>query len=149
MIKADDWVGALLPLIKEGKSMKIRPTGVSMVPFITGTRDMVEIRDVNPVLKRGDIVLYRRDNAQYVLHRIYKVRGDEYYLLGDSQTWIEGPIKRDQIVAQCRYYYKKGKRKDNDSLPIRIKYTVWFWLRPFRWPLIRLNNLKRRILGKE
>ncbi len=149
MIKADDWVTALLPLLAEGKAVKIKPTGWSMVPFITGDRDMVEIKAADSNLKRGDIVLYRRSNGRYVLHRVYKVRGDEYYLLGDSQNWIEGPIKRDQIIAQSRYYYKKGKRKDNDSLSMRIKYTVWFWIRPFRWPLIRLNDLKRRILGKE
>ena len=149
MIKADDWVGAVLPLLKEGKSVKIRPTGGSMIPFITGDRDTVEIKDVNPVLKRGDIVLYRRDNGSYVLHRIYKVCGDEYYMLGDSQNFVEGPIKREQIVAQSRYYYKKGKRKDNESPDMKVKYTVWFMLRPFRQTLIRLNNFKRRIFGKE
>ena len=149
MIKADDWIAAVLPLIAEGKSVKIRPTGWSMVPFIVGERDQVEVKAFNPVLKRGDIVLYRRDNGQYVLHRIYKVRDEDFYMLGDSQNIIEGPVKREQIVAQSRYYYKKGKRKDNDSLSMRVKYTIWFWVRPFRNQLIRLNNIKRKLFRKE
>ena len=149
MIKADDWVGAVLPLLKEGKSVKIKPTGGSMMPFITGDRDMVEIKETNPFLKRGDIILYRRINGQYVLHRIFKVRGDEYYLLGDAQKDVEGPIKREQIVAQSRFYYKNGKRKDNDAFFMKIKYTLWFWLRPIRWPLIKINSFKRKLMGKE
>lgn len=149
MIKADDWVGAILPLLKEGKSVKIKPTGGSMVPFITGDRDMVEIKAVGPNLKRGDIVLYRRDNGQYILHRIFRVGSDGYYMLGDSQNWVEGPISPEQIVAQSEIYYKDGIRKDNSKVSMRIKYTVWFWLRPVRGILIKLNTFKRRLLGKE
>lgn len=149
MIKADDWVGAILPLLEDGKSVKIKPTGGSMVPFITGDRDMVEIKAVSPNLKRGDIVLYRRDNSKYVLHRIYDVKDDGYYMLGDSQRVIEGPIRAEQIVAQCRYYYKKGKSKDNDSWDMKLKYALWFRLRPVRGILIKLNSFKRRLLGKE
>jgi len=149
MIKTDDWMEAILPLLKEGKSVRIKPTGGSMIPFITGDRDMVEIKEVNSVLKRGDIVLYRRVNGRYILHRIYKVSGDEYYMLGDSQNYVEGPIRKEQIVAQSEIYYKDGVRKDNRKASMRIKYTVWFWLRPFRRALIGINSFKRRLMGKE
>ena len=149
MIKADDWVGAVLPLLKEGKSVKIKPSGGSMVPFITGDRDMVEIKAIDATLKRGDIVLYRRDNGQYILHRIYRVKGEEYYLLGDSQNAVEGPIRREQIVAMSEIYYKDGVRKDNTKTSMRIKYTIWFWLRPVRGILIKINTFKRRLMGKD
>ena len=148
MIKADDWMGAMLPLLKEGKSLKIKTEGGSMVPFIVGGRDTVEISAPKPGLKRGDIVLIRRDSGKYVLHRMYKVKSDGYYILGDGEDFVEGPFTGDQIIAQCRYYYKKGKRKDNEALDMKIKYTIWFWLKPFRLKLIKLNNLKRKLLGK-
>ncbi|MBO4679618.1 MAG: S24/S26 family peptidase [Lachnospiraceae bacterium] len=149
MIGTDEFWGTVLRLVNEGKITKIKPTGISMVPFIMGDRDLVEIKSAEPLLKRGDIVLFRRDNGHYVLHRIFKVRGDEYYLLGDSQKDVEGPIKREQIVAQSRFYYKNGKRKDNDAFFMKIKYTLWFWLRPIRWPLIKINSFKRKLMGKE
>ena len=149
MIKADDWMGAVLPLLNEGKSVKIKTEGGSMAPFITGGRDMVEIMAPGPSLKRGDIVLIRRSGGKYVLHRLYKIKEDGYYILGDGEDFVEGPFSSDQIVAKSRYYYKKGKRKDNDSLDMKIKYTIWFWLRPVRGILIRLNNVKRRVMGKE
>lgn len=45
-----------------------------------------------------------------MLHRIYKVDGDDYYFVGDNQVDIEGPIKRDQIFAIVYKVKEKGKR---------------------------------------
>ena len=149
MIKADDWVGAILPLLNEGKSIKIKTEGGSMVPFITGGRDTVELIAPGYSLKRGDIVLIRRDSGKYVLHRLYKIKEDGYYILGDGEDFVEGPFSLEQIVAKGRYYYKNWKRKNNDSLDMKIKYTIWFWLRPVRGILIKLNTFKRRLVGKE
>ena len=149
MIKADDWVGAILPLLNEGTSVKIKTEGGSMVPFITGGRDTVELIAPGSSLKRGDIVLIRRDSGKYVLHRLYKIKEDGYYILGDGEDFVEGPFSLEQIVAKSRFYYKNGKRKDNDSPDMKIKYTIWFWLRPVRGILIKLNTFKRRLFGKE
>ena len=79
MIRADDWVPTIIPYIEEGLTVKIVPQGFSMVPFITGGRDEVNLVKISDDLKRGDIVVYRRDSAIYVLHRIYKIKGDDYY----------------------------------------------------------------------
>ena len=149
MIKAEDWVGAILPLLKEGKSVKIKTDGGSMVPFLTGNNEPAEIEAPGTSLKRGDIVLIRRPSGKYVLHRLYKVKEEGYYILGDGEDFVEGPFSFEDIIGKCRYYYKNGKRKDNDSFDMKIKYTVWFWLRPFRLKLIKLNSYRRKLLGKE
>ena len=148
MIKADDWVPTILPFIQEGKIVRIVPHGFSMVPFMTGSRDEVNLVQIDGEIKRGDIVVYRRDNGVYVLHRIYKVRGNEYYLLGDAQTNIEGPLRREQIIAKVLSYYRKGKLITCQSKKEKFEYKLWFFLRPFRPMIIKLNNLKNKIKRK-
>ena len=44
-----------------------------------------------------------------VMHRIYNVKNEEYYLIGDAQTVIEGPIQREQIFAIIIKVKRKGK----------------------------------------
>ena len=42
------------------------------------------------------------------MHRIYNVKNEEYYLIGDAQTVIEGPIQREQIFAIIIKVKRKG-----------------------------------------
>ena len=48
--------------------------GDSMMPLIKQGRDLLVIEKTAGKLKKYDIPLYKRDNGQYVLHRILKVR---------------------------------------------------------------------------
>jgi len=131
---------SFIPLIEAGKTVRLIPKGGSMVPFITGDRDIIELHSIDGAVKKGDIILYRRNTGMLVLHRVYRVDGNDYYMLGDGQTQIEGPISRTQFVAKCDIYYKKGVRKDNNSKAMKIKYSIWFVLLPLRPYLIRANS---------
>ena len=67
----------LLPLMQErlaaGESVQFTPQGTSMRPTIYGGRDQVILSPLPPKLKKYDLPLYRRDNGQFVLHRIVEV----------------------------------------------------------------------------
>lgn len=149
MIRADDWIPTIIPFIEEGKTVKIMPQGFSMVPFITGGRDEVNLVQIKGELKRGDIVVYRRDNAIYVLHRVYKIKNGEYYMLGDAQTEVEGPLRREQMIAKVESYYRKGKLIVCQSRREKVEYTLWFAIRPLRPLVIKMNNLKNKILRRK
>ena len=60
-------------------------------------------------LRRGDVVLYRRENGMLVLHRIYKIGQDGLYLLGDHQTAIEGPVRREQVKGKMTGMVRDGR----------------------------------------
>ena len=49
--------------------------GCSMMPLLRQHRDLMIIEKPAGRLKKYDVPLYKRDNGQYVLHRILKVRG--------------------------------------------------------------------------
>ena len=59
--------------------------------------------------KRKDIVLYKRDNGQYVLHRIIKEKDNLYTIVGDNQHVKEYPIRLDQILGVVSEITRKDK----------------------------------------
>ena len=128
------------PLLKAGACIQIHPQGYSMYPFIDPRRDEVVLAGIEDgsALRRGDVVLYRRENGMLVLHRIYKIGQDGLYLLGDHQTAIEGPVRREQV---------KGRYMDVGNPGYRMLSVVWLWLRPARRaimvPAARLRRMVR------
>lgn len=142
------WMNSALSFLQKGMDVKIMPHGLSMLPFIMGDRDEIILSKITRELRRGDIVLFMRLNGQFVLHRVHHVAKEGLYFMGDSQSFLEGPVSYEKCLAIVEKYYKKGKLKDNSSLGMRVKYTLWFWLRPFRWWLIKANAWKNRVLRK-
>ncbi|MCF0173567.1 MAG: S24/S26 family peptidase, partial [Bacteroidales bacterium] len=66
-------------MLAEGLSVKLTPTGRSMLPFIVGGRDEVILTKPsadNP-LRKGQIALARLDGGKYVLHRILSLQKRE------------------------------------------------------------------------
>ena len=66
-------------LLADGQTIKIKPQGYSMYPLFVPGRDeaCIERTDFSS-LKRGDVILYRRDKSILVLHRIWKITGDSF-----------------------------------------------------------------------
>lgn len=75
-------LGEVNELLGEGKSVILMTKGSSMLPFIRGDKDSVELvrRDSVEV---GDIALVRLSNGAYVLHRVVGVSG-KITLKGDG-----------------------------------------------------------------
>lgn len=47
----------------------------------------------------GDIVLIQRLSGAFVLHRVIKIEEGSFYIVGDAQTKIEGPVFPSQLIA--------------------------------------------------
>lgn len=124
-------------------------TGVQHVPFIDPRRDEVVLAGIEEgsALRRGDVVLYRRENGMLVLHRIYKIGQDGLYLLGDHQTAIEGPVRREQVKGKMTGMVRDGRYMDVGNPGYRMLSVVWLWLRPARRvimvPAARLRRMVR------
>ncbi len=100
----------LLPLMEEviadGGTFRFYPRGISMQPLICQGRDSVELGRADDIAL-GDAVFYRRDNGQYVLHRIVDVRNGLYTMCGDHQGHaLEYGIRREQVLYKLVGYYK-------------------------------------------
>ena len=76
----------LLAVQMEKGEAPLRVTGSSMHPVLRDQKDTVYLQKPQKPLKTGDVILYRRDNGAYVLHRIVKCRGEGRYICsGDNQ----------------------------------------------------------------
>ena len=145
MIPTDKWMPIYLEGLKQGKDIIIGPFGFSMYPLLVGNRDTLILTRIDKDLKRGDICLYRRDDGIYVTHTIHHISKEGYYFLGESQKEIEGPLRRDQVLAVARGFVRNGHEFSCDSKIYQFFHEVWLLLRPFRIGLIRVYRFIRRV----
>lgn len=134
-------------LLRSGKSIRIHPQGYSMYPLFVPGRDEAVIAPAETgKLKRGDVVLYRREGSILVLHRIWKRRAEGFYMVGDNQSEVEGPLKEEQIKGILCQVVRRGKCFSVRNPFYRMLSSVWLRLRPFRPFLSRMvAGVKRKL----
>ena len=123
----------LYPLIAEGLSAggtyRFYPKGKSMLPLLKEGADSVVLSSVNS-LKVGDIVLYRRKDGTFVIHRIVKM-SNTLSMCGDNQFVIEKGVLTEQVLAKVTAIYKKDTLLSLDSFNYRF-YSFLLPLRRFK-----------------
>lgn len=121
---------SMLPLLKEGK-----------------TRVEVEARSQKP-LKKGDVVLYKKNDGTLVLHRIIKAENeDAVTVLGDHQFKNAEQVDKTQIIAVARGFFINGKYVDEKTRWYRVYSKVWvgsLTLRRCCLAFLRLTGIERR-----
>lgn len=146
IIPAIQWSKALLPILAQGHELRIPLMGGSMRPLLVGGRDEAIIASVQAKnLKRGDIALYVRQDGTHVLHRIHHIKNGSFFMLGDAQTDIEGPIHGHQILAMATSLVRKGKKIDCSQLSYRLLSGLWLLMRPLRPLLMQIIALRRKL----
>ena len=111
-------------------------TGNSMSPFLIHERDTVYLSRLCEPVRRGQILLYRRINGQYVLHRVYRAEKDSLTMVGDGQTMLEPGICRDQVLAVVRSVKRKGRMQTPGCFWWEFFEKVWIRMVPLR-PMVR------------
>ena len=139
----------LLPLIREqlaqGGNVRIAPNGTSMLPMLRQGVDTVVLSPVPERLQKYDIPFYRRDNGQFVLHRITAV-GETCTCIGDNQFHFETGVRREQMIAVVSSF-SRGGREVSVKHPIYRCYCLfWHYSRPLRRIWCAVTGRLRRIL---
>ena len=129
-----------------GESIRIIPRGYSMLPMLRPGVDAVELSTVPEKLRKYDLPLYRRDDGQFVLHRIVKV-GQTYTCIGDNQLCIERGLRRDQMLAVVTSFRRGKKEIPVTAWSYRLYCRLWHWSRPLRhvWRALRFRLRRIRI----
>lgn len=136
----------MLQLEKGGRA-RLTVTGWSMQPLLYNRRDVVELVPVSGKQKPGDIILYRRENGQYVLHRIIALSQEGYICSGDNQA-VREPVAHDQLLAVVDGFIRKGKSYTLNAPGYRLYATVWVKLFFLRKPYIAIRRRIGRLLSK-
>lgn len=132
-------------LLAEGRTIQIKPQGYSMYPLFVPGRDSAVIappeksgrQGANLRYRKGDVVLYRGEGQKLILHRICRLKKEKngsmaYYMAGDNQSRMEGPVYQEQIKGVLVAVIRNGKTFTVNNLIYRAVFTVWRWLRPAR-----------------
>lgn len=147
---------SLMPLIAakldQSGTVKIPARGNSMVPLFRHGRDQVSLQGVQGQdLRKYDMILYRRPNGGYVLHRIVGVRADGYVLRGDGQLIDEYPVSRDWVIARVNGFQRGQRSYTCTHWGYRAYCVLWVntvWVRRGLSKLIgALSRLKRCLIS--
>jgi len=133
-----------MPLIRErleaGESVRFSPHGTSMLPMLKDGRDQVVLSPLPDKLRKYDLPLYQRENGQYVLHRIVKVK-DDYTCIGDNQFSPEHGLRHEQMIGVVTSFIRKGKVYSMNCFWYKVYCRVWCAVRPFRRIYVKIRNL--------
>lgn len=122
------------------KELPLTVTGNSMSPFLIHGRDTVYLSRLTRPARRGDVLLYRRDNGGYVLHRVYAATSEEYTMVGDAQTELEPGIRPDQVIAIVTRVVRKDQELRPGSFWWDFFETKWLRMLPVRAPVHKLYS---------
>ncbi len=125
-------IGEVKKLLKTFPRVVLPVKGTSMLPFIIGSKESVELVRWEKDFQIGDIVLaWTKD--YYVIHRIIKIDGDDYTLMGDGNIIGTESCKRSDIVAKAEYVVDKHGNKHFLYTPRRCQASkLWNKLKPVR-----------------
>lgn len=145
-VKAAELFPVIEDIIKHENFVWITITGMSMYPFLRDGIDSVELSAASfDKMKKYDIILIKRDDGTYVLHRVLKKEKDCFYMIGDAQQWIEGPLRPDQIVAGVTAIKRKQKVISCENKLYKIAVSLWMLLIPIRHIVFRLYGKFRSL----
>lgn len=129
--------------LSKGNSFTYFTIGVSMRPLLKERKTHVMINPIDS-LKKYDIVLYVRDNHQYVLHRLLRIDNEYYYMRGDNTFKLER-IRKDQAIGVVSVIYRHNKYIDVKS---NSNYKVYIFFNLISYPIRFVIHLMKRIIRK-
>jgi hypothetical protein len=96
-----------------------------MQPMLTQRTEQLLIEKCTADPDVNDVVLFRRSNGQYVLHRIIGKRGEHYLIRGDNCYGAE-KVRPQQIIGILKGFYKDEKFIDCKT-DKRYRRYIAFW----------------------
>lgn len=123
--------------------------GVSMEPLLKMNRDLLVVERCNPSnnetrpVKLHDVVLFKRKNGQYVLHRVTEIKEDHYLITGDN-CMLPEKVFPEQILGVMTHFTRKGVNHSVTE-PGYLRYVkIWH----STYMLRRIYNLSTRAVRK-
>lgn len=122
-----------IAMVQEGRHVVLPVKGFSMLPFIIGDRESVELVSPQSPLKTGDVVLAWVDGTHYVVHRIISVDGEKVTLMGDGNpSGIEHCTTGD-VAAVAEYVVAPNGKRRYLYTDSRMRFArLWGRLLPVR-----------------
>lgn len=129
--------------------------GTSMYPILKEGRDLFTVvSKTSDRCKKYDVVLFRKSEKQYVLHRIIKICEDTYVTMGDNSINKEYGIRDEDIVGVMVSFNHNGKNYKVSDIRYIIYVHIWTKIHPiinfFKLIKSKISNIIKGIFdGKK
>ena len=119
-----------------------------MRPMLTQRTEQLLIEKLNADPKVNDVVLFKRRNGKYVLHRIIRKYDGKYLIRGDN-CYDREMVCFDQIIGILKGFYRGSRYIDCRSNKTYLCYVAfWRITYPVRFAFhIFLQFIRRVISG--
>ena len=120
--------------LNQHDTLTYRNVGVSMLPMLRQGRDLFTVKKkTEERCRKYDVVLFRKSPHVYLLHRVIKVRPDDYVMMGDNTITKEEGIKDRDILGVMTSFVHNGRQYRVNDLRYRLYIHLWVGLyRPAR-----------------
>ena len=131
-ITDDEIIRNAIQLVNEGMRVTFPVKGNSMLPFIIGSRESVDL--VKPDgLQPGHVVLAWVEGCRYVVHRIIRIDGDRVTLMGDGNIAGVEHCRLDEVAALAVNVVPPGGKHHPLYSAWRVRASrLWWRLLPVR-----------------
>lgn len=138
-VRNDLFFAGVQEVLRQGKSVRIRVRGSSMLPFLRHNDDALLAPPEGKRIRRGMVVVAQTDESGIVLHRIRRIdRNGRITLLGDGNTRIFEHTDRSRIIAVVTRYYR-GRHSFSPENPLmRFVGLLWCEMHPWRRHLLNV-----------
>lgn len=138
-------------MLQDGNSVTLRAKGNSMCPFIVGERDCVVLQKAEG-FSVGSVVLAYLPGNCYVLHRVYRIKGEHIMLMGDGNLHATECCRREDVAGVVVKIIRDGRVIDITSSSQLFMAALWRKLLPIRryllfvcrWWMRRDRRMKKR-----
>lgn len=124
--------------------------GTSMWPLLKeGSSQVQLIKKSEKPLRKGAMVLYRRNDGTMVLHRILRIGERNTFLVCGDHQWKMEEVQEDQILAVAEGFYRNGQYIDDETIWYQLYKIIWdgnLVLRRCLLALLRLSGLEKKYL---
>lgn len=99
-INHEEFLGIVKEILARGKPLSFRAQGTSMSPFIKDGDIVTLLRDPNPKVGVGDVVLLKTGEGKFYLHRVIKKGESGIITRGDACFEDDGFTPHRNIIGK-------------------------------------------------
>lgn len=147
-VDTEIWINEIVSILNEGYEAPLNITGNSMFPFLKNGRDSVLLKKFVAPAQNGDILLYRRDDGSFILHRVVKTEKNLLWFAGDAQSVIEGPVHESEVLAIAVKAKRNGKWISEKDSEWNFYKNKWIKCIKYRYKFIQIYSSAAKIKGK-
>lgn len=138
-------------VLAAGGSFSFYPRGSSMEPLFIQERDKIVLAPLPDKIKKYDIILYKRKNGAFVLHRIIGKKEDGYVFRGDNQFVNEYGIRTEQMIGIVTETVRGDKIIQVNDRKHRLWALMWVHTAQIRriWKYLMRHLIKETYMRTE